>query len=112
MKIEIVKGISKKDLVQATAGESNLKELVGVDSFRLYGAALCQQVDNTTGQVTGSVVVRTDLGVYAGISRQVYNAIETMLELYTAAEFKGGIECRIVSSDVDSDRAYLRLEIL
>lgn len=112
MKIVAVKGINKKDLINVTSGEMTLKELAAVDSFNLYGGAIYETSNPVSGEIVGAVAVNTDLGLFTGVSKQVYNAIEGVLEIYTSKELKEGIPAKIVSKETDGDRAYLIIELL
>ena len=105
-------GFTNKEKINVAGMDSNVKELAGLDSFKITGAMLFEQVDNTTGQVQGAFALKTDVGIRVGIAKNVYNAVDAMLGVYGKKEFLAGIEAKIVSSDTDSDRAYLHLELL
>lgn len=105
-------GFTKKEQVNVAGLEANARDLVGLDSFKIHGALLFERLDNSTGEVQGAFAIKTDAGVFVGIAKNVYNAVRSLVQVYGAKEFSKGIDAKMCSSDVDSDRAYLRLEIL
>lgn len=105
-------GFTKKEQVNVSGLETNARDLVGLDSFKIHGAVLFERVDNSTGEVQGAFAIKTDAGVFVGIAKNVYNAVSSLLQVYGVKEFTKGIDAKMLSSEIDSDRAYLRLEIL
>lgn len=112
MFIEAVKGINKKEQVNAVGMEANARDLSGLDSFIIHGAMVYEITDNTTGQVRGVFALKTDAGMYTGIAKNVYNACKGMLAVYSDKDFKAGISAKMHASELDSDKAYMNLELL
>lgn len=112
MKVINMKGLSKKEVINATSGENSVKDFVELDSLTITGAAIYETTHPTTGEVTGAFILKTDIGVVTGISNQVYNAVEGMLDLYSTRELTAGVQARLRRNETDGDRAYITIELL
>ena len=91
---------------------NNVKDLVGLDTIKITGAMMFEQVDNSTGEVQGAFALKTDAGIFVGIAKNIYNAVDALLSVFTTKEIKAGIDAKVYSSDSDNGRAYLTLELL
>lgn len=107
MRIVENKGISKKDMVNVQAVSLSFRDLAGLDSFVIKGVALCDNINNMTGEGNGAVILSTSAGLVSGVSNGVYSAAETMLQLFTAAEIVKGITARICVEEASGRERFV-----
>lgn len=107
MRIVENKGISKRDMVNIQAESLTFRDLAGLDSFVIKGVALCDNINNMTGEGNGTVVLNTSAGMASGVSTGIYSAAETILQLYTASEIVKGITARIFVEETSGRERFV-----
>lgn len=106
------KNVDKKELVNVQSEETNLSELAALDGFTLYGAATFQTADTATGEIREGCLLKTDVGNFVGISRNVYNSIAVLLDTYTTTEIKGGLKSAVYAKDGGGERKFYNFKLL